>query len=452
VRIHPHDLLLQELAATSPDIQKKCLEHLDRCPGCRDKLGVFLRSRQSTPINKVLPFGRGETFPANYNPAIERAARFLGPVEDLYVKERAEAPCLYTALTQYPIGRRILLVRNCRRFHTWGFCEILLSRSQEQNFQDPSLGESTALLAVEVLDHLEPAAYGSESLEDLRARAWAYVGNSRRVTADLQGAEEAFTFAFSFLRLGTGEPMERALLLDLNASLLTKQHRFSRALSYLRRSVAIFLELGEKHRAGRSLVKMSTVHAVAGETEKAIFLIHQALRLIDPAREPRLLLIAWSNLIDDLTEIGQFMEAQKLLVKARPLYRRFAQPWFQNHRKWIEGKIALGLGQADQAETLFLAARDSFLVADAAYDTALVSLDLAYLYAQQGRIAELKHLSEEMLPIFSSRQIHREALAALDYWRQAVEAEKACATLIASVATFLKKARHNPELRFQRPE
>ena len=61
---------------------------------------------------------------------------------------------------------------------------------------------------------------------------------------------------------------------------------------------------------------------------------------------------------------------------------------------------------------------------DAAYDTALVSLDLASLYAEQGRMAELKRIAEEMVPFFSSRQIHREALAALDYWRQAVEAER----------------------------
>ena len=55
--------------------------------------------------------------------------------------------------------------------------------------------------------------------------------------------------------------------------------------------------------------------------------------------------MAWHNLIDDLTETGQFMEAQKLLVKARPLYQKFSQPWFRNRRKWIEGKIARGLGQ-----------------------------------------------------------------------------------------------------------
>jgi len=362
------------------------------------------------------------------------------------------APSLYAELLQHSVDRRVLLVRNCPRFHTWGFCELLLDRSREQNFLDPILGERLALLAVEVLDHLEPSLYGAEALEDLRARAWAYVANSRRVQADLQGAEEAFSFAFSFLRLGTGDAMERALLLDLKASLLTKQRRFSKALSLLRRSVAIFLELGEKHRAGRVLVKMSTVHSLAGEPEQAIFLLYRALTLIDSAREPRLLLIARHNLIDDLIETGRFMEAQKMLVKARPLYKRFPQPWFQNPRKWVEGKIARGLGQVDRAETLLLEARDGFLLTGAAYDTALVSFDLAALYAEQGRMAELKRLAAEMVPVFSSRQIHREVLAALDYWRQAVESEGASAAVIAGIATFLKKARHNPELRFQRPE
>jgi tetratricopeptide (TPR) repeat protein len=353
---------------------------------------------------------------------------------------------------QVPAGRRTLLVRNCPRFKTWGFCEILLYRSREQNFQDPALGESLALLAVEVLDYLDGSVYGAEPLDDLRARAWAYVANSRRVKTDLQGAEEAFAFAFSFLRMGTGEPMEKALLLDLKASLLTKQRRFPKALSLLCRAVTIFRELGETHRAGRALVKMSSVHSFAGEPQKAIALLYQAIKLIDPAREPRLPLIAWHNLIDDLTETGQFMEAQKCLIKARPLYYKFAQPWFNNPHKWLEGRVARGLGRMAQAEALFLAARQGFLLADAAYDIALVSLDLASLYAEQGRMAELKGIAEEMVPIFSSCQIHREALAALGYWRQAVEAERACATLVAGVSSFLRRARHNPELRFQAPE
>jgi len=451
VRIHPHNLLLQELAAVRPELQKRCLEHLSICPECRERLHLLEPLTSESLVAKVLPFGKGQALEADYGNALDSALRSLHSIEDSYRRERGGAFSLYAELLRHPVERRSFIVRNCPRFHTWGFCELLLHRSQEQNFQNSSTGESLALLAIEVLDHLDPAFYGSGSLEDLRARAWSHVANSRRIRDDLRGAEEAFEFAFSFLKLGTGDPMEKALLLDLKASLLTKQHSLPTALSFLRRAIAIFLEVGDTHRAGRALVSMSSVHSIAGEPERAIALLYRALKLIDSTREPRLVLVAWHNLIEDLTETGQFMEAHKLLVKARPLYRKFT-PWLHNFRAFLEGKISRGLGQAEQAEALFLSARNGFLADGIVYEMAIVSLEIASLYAEQGRMAEIKRLAEEMIPIFSSRQIHREALAALDYWRQAVEAEQACATLVAGVASFLKKARHNPELRFQRPE
>jgi tetratricopeptide (TPR) repeat protein len=451
VRIHPHDLLLQELADVCPEVRRKCLEHLSVCSECRERLALLEPLNSESLAAKVLPFGRGQAFEADYGSALDSVSRSLHSIEDGYRRERGGAFGLYAELLHHPIERRPFIVRNCSRFHTWGFCELLLHRSQEQNFQNPAAGENLALLAIEVLDHLDPLFYGAGSLEDLRARAWSHAANSRRIQGDLQGAEEAFEFAFSFLKLGTGDLMERALLLDLKASLLTKQHRLPAALGLLRRAITILLEVGDTHRAGRALVSMSSVHSIAGEPERAIALLHQALKLIDATREPRLMLVAWHNLIEDLAETGQFMEAQKLLVKARPLYRKFS-PWLHNFRAFLEGKMARGLGQAEQAEELFLSARNGFIADGIAYEMAIVSLEIASLYAEQGRMAEIKRLAEEMIPILSSRQIHREALAALDYWRQAVEAERAGAALVAGVASFLKKARHNPELRFQRPE
>lgn len=451
MRIHPHDLLLQELGSVCQETRTKCLQHLADCPECRERLSLIAPSPLEALLPSVLPFNRGQADAEDYHNALEGVLTSLRSIEDSYRRERVGASSLYSELLHYPVERRLFLVRNCPRFHTWGFCELLLHRSQEQSFQDPALGESLALLGIEVLDHLDPLSYGSGSLEDLRARAWAYVANSRRIRSDLHGAEEAFDFAFSFLRLGTGDPMEKALLLDLKASLLTKQRRMSNALELLRRSVSLFLKIGDKHRAGRALVNMSLAYSMSGEPKEAISQLYRALPLIDSAREPRLELVAWHNLLDGLTETGQFMEAQKLLIRARPLYKKFA-PWLQHFREGIEGKIARGLGQMGQAEALFLAARNGFLIEDAIYEMALASMDLASVYAEQGRTAELKRLAEEMIPILSSHQIHREALAALDYWRQAVEAEQACAALAAGVATFLKKAQHNPELRFQRPE
>jgi tetratricopeptide (TPR) repeat protein len=186
-----------------------------------------------------------------------------------------------------------------------------------------------------------------------------------------------------------------------------------------------------------------------GLLEKGIPLIYQALDLIDPEQEPRLLLCARHNLIDALAETGRHLEAQGLYRTTRALYRSFPDAWTQNRRKWVKGKISRGLGQADQAESLFLAARDGFISEGIPYDTALVSLELAILYAEQGRTADLKRLAAEMVPIFSSLNIHREALAALAYLRQAVEAERASVELVASVAAYLRRAQHDPALRFQ---
>ncbi|HEX7186536.1 MAG TPA: hypothetical protein VF756_32245 [Thermoanaerobaculia bacterium] len=178
----------------------------------------------------------------------------------------------------------------------------------------------------------------------------------------------------------------------------------------------------------------------------------RALELLDPEQEPRLLLCARHNLIGYMAEAGQPQEALELYHDTRPLYRNFIDAWTQNRRKWVKGKIDHGLGRLAAAESLYRAARDGFLAEGIPYDTALVSLDLAILYAEQGRTAELKQLAAEMVPIFASRQIHREALAALAFFKQAVEAERASLEVVTRVATYLRQAEHDSALPFRDTE
>ena len=58
------------------------------------------------------------------------------------------------------------------------------------------------------------------------------------------------------------------------------------------------------------------------------------------------------------------------------------------------------------------------------YDAALVSLDLARLYAQEGCVEDLKRLAAELMPVFESRDVHREALVALLMFQKACEEER----------------------------
>lgn len=403
----------------------------------------------SSRRNLAMPKAGAFPVPDAYEAALARAEQRLKAWEADYKQERVEAIWLVAELLSHPQERRELIVRNSTRFHTWGVFERLLQKSWENMFSSPREGELLSQLALLLSDHLDPA-YGKEVIEDLRARAWAYIGNAHRIRSELTCSGQAFRRAWSHLRQGTGDPVERATFLDLAASLLRAQRRFDFAIRLLRRALKLVLSVGDQHRAGRILVSMDVVYHQAGTPEKGIPLLYRALELIDPDAEPRLLLCVWHNLVDDLTEVGRFMEARKLFQRSRELYR-LSPEWAHHRRRWVAGKIAVGLGQAGEGEELLREAHQGFRTDEAAYDVALISLELSALYARQGRTAEIKQLAAEMVPFFSSLKIHREAAAALAFWKQAVDSESAGIELATQIVGFLKRARYDYDFPFTLP-
>ncbi len=431
MRIHPPDLLLRKLLVPDSKLPDRVKEHAAECSRCSRKL-------KRLHLQQFLAF-------ADYEKALSAGARKLRDLTAAYTRERTDAPGLISELLKHPPERRLILVHNHPRFHTWGVFERLLEMSPLESSRDAAVSEELARLALTLADQLDESVYGDEAIEDLRGRAWAYLGNARRVQSDLYGAQEALKRSLLHLRRGTRDPWERAIWLDLKGSLLRAQRHFDQALRLLKRSLTLFVALGDEHRAGRTLVNMDNVYHHAGRPEEGIPLLYRALELIDPEQEPRLVLMARHNLADNLADAGRFMEAQRLSIQARPLYRHFNEPLVRHRRCWVEAKIARGLGQTIMAETLLLTARAGFMEQAASYDLALVSLELAALYSGQGRAAEVKQLAEQLVPYFSSQQIQREALAAFQLWHQAVQSEAAEADMAVRVAKALRGASHEPQ-------
>ena len=81
-----------------------------------------------------------------------------------------------------------------------------------------------------------------------------------------------------------------------------------------------------------------------------------------------------------------------------------------------------------------------------------ISLDLALSLLQLGRMRELREVAQEMLPIFRSRLLHKEALAAVEFFREAVLAETITAAQIHAVSDFLSALQANSSARFRRPQ
>jgi len=448
LKIHPNDFALEEFLLSLSKEHLGVVEHLVVCATCRRRFLGSLRRRSSLTTQRVADVLRWPLSPGVYSQAFIDSERSMRQREKILAKERDQAPGLFVELMGHSSEQRSIMLRNSPRFHIWGVFELLVERSSEVSIRNPVHAEELGRLSLDLSELLDADLYIATLIEDLRARAWGYIGNARRVRSNLLDAEEAFTRAHQHLEKGTQDPLERAILLDLEASLRRDLRQFEEALNLLKRAVAIFLQGSQQHRAGRSLLKIDDVYHHMGTPEKGIPLLYQALEYIDPEEEPRLLLCARHNLIDDLAASGRYLEAQGLYRATRPLYRSFPDAWTQNRRKWVKGKIARGLGQADQAESLFLAARDGFVEEGVPYDTALVSLELATLYADQGRRSDLRRLAEGMVPIFSSLNIHREALAALACLKQAAEADRVTAELVSSVAAYLRRAQHDPGMRF----
>jgi hypothetical protein len=452
VKIHVRPVSLHALASSLSEEHREMMAHLAQCARCRSQLGAILDSRPKARAEKlaeVVPWrGREE---ADYSRALAAAERrFLARAESLAV-ERAEAPARLAELMEQPPERREILIRNYPRFRTWGLLERLLDCSQQECLVDTFAAEGTARLSLTLAETLDAGYYGAERIEDLRARAWGLVANARRIRFELQSAEKGLEAAFFHLRRGTRDILERAFLLNVQASLLRARRRFAEAERSLLRVQRIYREVGETHRLGQALISCTVLYEQAGTPEKSIPLLHEALNLIDGERDPRLLLSGHHNLITILAESGRFMEARGLMIQARPLYARFPESQVQNRRQWVVGRIARGLGQVAEAEKQLREAREGFIAEGSAYDTALVSLELAALYSEQGRAAELKQIAAGMLAIFSSQQIHREALAALSFLHQAVLAERASLETVTGVAAFLKRLQHDPNLSFAQP-
>jgi hypothetical protein len=335
----------------------------------------------------------------------------------------------------------------------WALTEELLALSRELRYRDPAAMVRCAELARLVVSTLDPAQYGAGPVADLEARVYAELANAYRVADDLGEAERAMALAEARRREGTGDLLLAARILDLTASLRNTQRRFAEALGLLRRAHALYLELGEHHLAGRALVSRGIYTGYGGDPEAALGFLLDGIALLDPGRDPQLAAAAEQGIAWFLTDVERFAEARERLARSDLRHAVAEEPLSLAKIDWLEGRIALGLGDPAAAEAAFHTVRVGFLAAGQAYNAALVALDLAALWLRAGRTAEVRPLVGELVGTFRALGIGREALAALLLLERACEHERLTLDLVREVFRFLGRFQHDPSLSFTpRPE
>jgi tetratricopeptide (TPR) repeat protein len=367
----------------------------------------------------------------------------------LVAAERAAAPRLLGDLLQRPAAERSTLVHASRRFQSLALCDLLLDRSFEAGGYDNSEATALAKLGVLVADHLDTRYYGSAVVHDMKARAWAYLGNARRIGADFVGAEQALAFAEALSEDGTADPLEEARLLDLKALLLSDQGWFEEAAELLDTVIEIYEDVKDLHRKGRALISKGVCLGRSGWPQLAVELIAQGLALLDREIEPRLALTARQDLAWFLVECGHCDHAQRQLDSVRKGLLTGDDARTELRLEWLETRIAQRSGRWPEAEHRLGGLLQRFIACGLGYESALVMLDLASLHLEQGKRAEIRRLAEDVLPVVLSLDIHRQAAAALVTFQQAAQGDRVTRALVSDIAAYLQRARKNPRLSFQ---
>ncbi|HEV3456274.1 MAG TPA: hypothetical protein VHG32_06920 [Thermoanaerobaculia bacterium] len=322
--------------------------------------------------------------------------------------------------------------------------ETLLAASWELRYSDPREMLRLAELALFAAERLEQARYGRAAVADVRARVWAELANAHRVGDDIVRAELAMARAVSWVHRGSGDPWLLACVADLMASLLADQRRFADAGELLEKVHRFYLQMGDRHLAGRALISRGIFAGYDNQPRSGLALLLQGLDLLDIQRDPRLAAHAVHALLSNLVDCGRYRQARIHLWRSRSLFARHGDRLSSLRLRWLDGRIHAGLGELERAERELLATRQGFATAGNPYHTALVALDLAAVWLRQGKTEQVRQLVEEMIATFRALRIAREAVAALLILRQACDRDEATLDRVRTVAMLLTELERQP--------
>ncbi|MFY9824617.1 MAG: hypothetical protein WAM82_24785 [Thermoanaerobaculia bacterium] len=362
--------------------------------------------------------------------------------------DRLEAPALWTVLLNGSKAERDLLLEEAHEYWSWAVCELACEESIAAAPGSAEQALEIAELAVEIARRVP-----GEDLwcNRLLGFAEAHLGNAWRAHSKPQVADETFARAIPLWKAGaSADPglLNEARVLGLEASLRIDQRRPDQALALLDEALAVKGYAERKY----LLVNRACAQELLGDYDGAIATLLQAEPLVDGGLEPRLLFGLRFNLLGNLCHLGRFAEGGERLPMVRALARQLGRELDLLRMRWLEGWVAAGLGRREEAVVALEQVTQEFNDREMPYDAALATLELATLYLEEGRTSEVRNVAAALKWIFKAEGIEREALAALRLFYEAAEQEAATVELTRRMVSFLYRAQHDPELRFEAPQ
>ncbi len=318
-------------------------------------------------------------------------------------------------------------------------CRDLIEKSEAVRDSDSAAMLAMSRAAVACAEAFPASGELHALADDIRAEAWASLSNALKVRGLLREAEGASSNAQLHLASGSGDPLLKAKLLWLKGSLRIEQRRLRQAIELLDEARRLYISINDRQAEAKTLLTLGRAYWMADRIEDAIACVFSAARRADSERDPLLKVHAFQNLAGYLEAAGQPRLALAILERTDALFEESAGPLLKLRKRWVEGRLLARVDRLGEAITILDSVRQRFTDLGMAFDAALAALDLATFYAQLGKLHEVEELATEMYPVFVSRDIPREATAALLLFAEAARAHTATVASITEVAERLKK-------------
>lgn len=389
--------------------------------------------------------------------AVRRAAGTLGRTvtearEELLIRElraekvrqaREKAKELCRTLLGAQKKMRRLYIGRGKEYRTWEVAERLSELSTKA-------ARRSAWLALEIAQLAYRVAVRVPGEEKWRARVrgfcLAFVANAWRILGKLKKAERLFQRALQLWEQGWDPDriFPEWRLPDLQASLRRDQRRFPEALELHQRAQAA----APRAAWGRILLNKASTLDQMFEAEEALQALREAAPLIEEVKDPWLREGLGYLMCVNLCHLDRYREAKEWLRVAWPIDPRDERAMIR--ARCLSGRVDAGLGQIAPALESFRAVRQYYEREKNAYYYALTSLEEAIQRLNLGQYAVVQEMvDKDMAWVFHDAGIHREAMAALKLFREAVEGERATGVLARRVHDYLVRAKNDPNLRFE---
>ena len=330
----------------------------------------------------------------------------------------------------------------------WVRVEILLQTSFDLRYSDPWRMLDLAESAQKIADGIEETPYGPAFLADLRARAWSELANAARVNEQYRRAEGALREARLSLEQGSGDPLLKTYVDEVEASLRKDQRRFRESCSLLDEVYGAYIEIGERQLAGRALVSKGINLRLMKAPAEAVEVLRKSIELLNARRDEKLFVVAQYNLLDALVDSGDLHEAVRLLVVTGLREKLEEDPLNKVRLRWVEGKILARRERLQEAEEVFAEVRAGFRQQGLEYVAAVAGVDQAIVLLRQGKQNEAHLLAYDLWVTFHRHEVHEEADRALAFLEVVCRLKVVTVRMAEGVRSFLDQAQDNRRLRF----